>query len=303
MENAGEKKVSCSGQIALRRRACAHARHFVTPFAQKKRAEIEKNVAAARAKHAEFHMHAVEREAAQLVRRFHAAPSRQQAHVARTLVEFCRSQPQEREWQDVGGRAGVVPALTQAAKSSDSAFQLNAVAALASLVSDHKCNQSAAAAAGAIPHLMQLTKSSDAALQREAVGTLGMLVGNNADNQYAAAAAGAIPHLMQLTKSSDYALQQKAGMALGWLVFDHHGNQSTAGAAGSVECMCNLLSSDSVQVAFAAAFALNQLSSLADNARRAVSMGAMALLLLLQTRYNSHEAIDQVLAKLVQVSV
>jgi hypothetical protein len=92
-------------------------------------------------------------------------------------------------------------------------------------------------------------------------------------------------------------------MALGWLVFGHHGNQSTAGAAGSVECMCNLLSSDYVQVAFAAAFALNQLSSLADNARRAVSMGAVALLLLLQTRYNSHESIDQVLAKLVQVSV
>ncbi len=41
-------------------------------------------------------------------------------------------------------------ALTQAAKSSDAAFQLNAVAAIASLVSDHKCNQSAAAAAGRV---------------------------------------------------------------------------------------------------------------------------------------------------------
>ena len=119
--------------MALRRRACAHARRFVTPFQQKKRAEIEKNMAAARAKHKAFQMHAVEREAAQLVRRFHAAPSRQQAHVARALVEFCRSQPQERERQNVGGWAGVVAALKQAVKSSDAAFQLNVLKAVSQL--------------------------------------------------------------------------------------------------------------------------------------------------------------------------
>ena len=58
----------------------------------------------------------------------------------------------------------------------DAALQRNAVVALASLVCNHKCNQSAAAAAGAIPHLMQLTKSSDAALQQKAVINLGYLV-------------------------------------------------------------------------------------------------------------------------------
>ena len=52
-----------------------------------------------------------EREAEQLVRQFHAAPPRRQAHVATTLLEFCNRQPRGSEWQDCGGRAGVVAAL------------------------------------------------------------------------------------------------------------------------------------------------------------------------------------------------
>ena len=99
-------------------------------------------------------MQAVEREAAQLVRQFHAAPPRQQARVATTLVEFCSRQPEGREWQDALGRAGVVAALVQAAKSSDAALQQQAVRALADLVSKNDDNQSAAAAAGAVPHQM-----------------------------------------------------------------------------------------------------------------------------------------------------
>ncbi len=58
-------------------------------------------------------------------------------------------------------------------------LQRNAVVALANLVSDHKCNQSAAAAAEAILHLMQLTMSSDAAFQQKAVINLGYLVWNH----------------------------------------------------------------------------------------------------------------------------
>jgi len=65
--------------------------------------------------------------------------------------------------------------------------------------------------------------------------------------------------------------------------------------------MCNLLSSDYAPMALAAVNTLNYLSSLADNARRAVSMGAVVLLLLLQTRYIGIESIDQVIAKLTQV--
>ena len=53
---------------------------------------------------------------------------------------------------------------------------------------------------------------------------------------------------------------------------------------------------------FAAASAMSRLSSLADNARRAVSMSAVALLLQLKARSGGHESIDQVLAKLAQVS-
>jgi len=114
-----------------------------------------------------FQMQAVELEAAQLVRQFHAAPSRQQAHVATTLVKFCSKQPQGRdphvrEWQDASGRAGVVAALAQAAKSSNAALQEQAVQALTRLVFNHYHNQSAAAAAGVVPRLLQLTKSSDA---------------------------------------------------------------------------------------------------------------------------------------------
>ena len=151
---------------------------------------------------------------------------------------------------------------------------------------------------------MQLTKSSNADLQQEAVDALGFLVFNHHDNQSAAAAAGAVHHLMQLTKSGNNALQEEAVNALARLVNDHHGNQCAAGAAGAVECMCNLLSSDYVHMAFAAALTLNQLSSLADNARRAVSMGAVALLPQLQAVAGSvagHEVIDEALAKLAQV--
>ena len=123
-------------------------------------------------------MQAVEREAAKLVRQFHAAPPRQQAHVATTLVEFCSMQPQGREWQDAGGRAGVVATLAHAAKSSDAALQQQAVAALGCHIYRHHDNQSAAAAAGAVLHLTQLTKSSNAALglQHQVVYTLGSLL-------------------------------------------------------------------------------------------------------------------------------
>jgi hypothetical protein len=55
--------------------------------------------------------------------------------------------------------------------------------------------------------------------------------------------------------------------------------------------MCSLLSSEYVQKAFAAANALNcLLSSHADNARRAVRMGAVALLLQLKARSGGHLA-------------
>ena len=122
---------------------------------------------------------------------------------------------------------------------------------------------------------------------------------NHADNQSAAAAAGAVPYLIQLAKSSNAALTGLAVDALGCLVFDHHDNQSTAGAAGAVECMCNLLSSDH---AFTAANTLNYLCSLANNARRAVSVGAVALLLQLKARSGGNESIfDHLLAKLAQV--
>jgi len=193
----------------------------------------------------------------------------------------------------------------QLTKSSNSALQQNAVDALGNLVFNHHNNKSAAAAAGAVPHLMQLIKSSNAALQHEAVKTLGFLVFNHHGNQSAAAAAGAMRHLMQLTKSSNNALQKEAVNALARLVADHADNQCAAGAAGAVECMCNLLSSDYALLAFAAADTLNYLCSLVDNARRAVSMGAVALLLQLQARYicigGGHEVIDEALAKLAQV--
>jgi hypothetical protein len=127
-------------------------------------------------------------------------------------------------------------------------------------------------------------------------------VGDHADNQSAAAAAGAVPHLMQLAKSSNAALSGFAVDALGCLVFKHHDNQSTAGAAGAVECMCNLLSSGHVQRALTAANTLEYLCSLADNARRAVSMGAVPMLLQLKARSGGEELFDQVLAKLVQIS-
>ena len=126
-------------------------------------------------------------------------------------------------------------------------------------------------------------------------------MGDHADNQSAAAAAGAVPHLMQLAKSSNAALSGFAVDALGCLVFKHHDNQSTAGAAGAVECMCNLLSSGHVQRALTAANTLEYLCSLADNARRAVSVGAVALLLQLKARSGGNESIDHLLAQLAQV--
>ena len=107
---------------------------------------------------------------------------------------------------------------------------------------------------------------------------------------------------MQLTKSSDADLQRQAVVALASLVAEYTDDLFAAGAAGAVECMCNLLSSDYVPMAFAAAYALNQLSSLTHNARRAVSMGAVALLLQLKARSGGHGLIDQALAKLAQVS-
>ena len=222
-------------------------------------------------------MQAVHREAVQLVRQFHAAPPRQQPQVATALVNFCSRYPQgrEAEWQDAAGRAGVVVALVQAAKTSNAT----------------------------LPHLMQFTKSSIAALQQEAVHALGFLVNNHHDNQSAAAAARAVPHLMQLTKSSNTTLQGSAVQALGCLVNNHHDNQSAAGVAGAVEHMCNLLSSYCVRMAIKAANTLTELSSLADNARRAVLMGAVALLLQLEARSGSHESIDQMRVKLVQVAM
>jgi hypothetical protein len=57
----------------------------------------------------------------------------------------------------------------------------------------------------------------------------------------------------------------------------------------------------SSEPAFAAALTLNQLSSLADNARRAESMGAVPMLVQLKARSGGEELIDQVLAKLAQV--
>ena len=258
-------------------------------------------------------MQAVEREAANLARQFHAAPPQQQALVATPLVKLWSRQPpgiKWQEWQDAGGRAGVVAVLAQTAKSSNAALQQQAVIVLGRLVGFHHDNQSAAAAAGAVPHLTQLTKSSNADLQQQAVIALGFLVNEHHDNQSAAAAAGAVPHLMQLTKSSNAFLQEDAVIALGCLVLNHHDNQSAASAAGAVECMCNLLSTDYVELAFAAAHVLYHVSSLADNARRAVSMGAVALLLQLKarsggleyTRSGGLEYIDQVLAKFAQVA-
>jgi len=272
----------------------------VTPFAQKKRAEIEKNVAAARAR---FQMQAVEREAAQLVRQFHAAPFRQQAHVDKTLVEFCCRQPHGREWQDAGGRAGVVVALVQVLKMGDTSHHWNVLFELWQLMESHHHNQSAAAAAGAIPHLMQLTKSSNTALRQQAVIALKEVVRNHHDNQSAAAAAGAISQLLQLTKCTHFSTIGSALDALGRLVADHTDNQYAAGTAGAVECMCNLMknylmSFEYFPIALEAAFALNDLASLAENARRAVSMGAVPLLLQLNALSGGEQLIDQVLAKL-----
>ena len=101
-------------------------------------------------------MQAVHHEAVQLVRQFHTAPPQHQAHLATALVKFCSRQPQGREWQDAGGRAGVVAALVQAVKICDTALQINAVRALQVLISNHDDNRSAAAAAGAIPLLMTI---------------------------------------------------------------------------------------------------------------------------------------------------
>ena len=158
--------------------------------------------------------------------------------------------------------------------------------------------------------LSKLARHADqfAALQEEVrmvsnvILALAGLVDSHHDNQSAAAAAGALPHLMQLTKSCNMALRQKAVIAIKAVVHNHHDNQSAAGAAGVVECMCNQLSFNYLPIAFEAACALNALTSLADNAGRAVSMGAKALLLQLKARSGGEELIDQVLAKLMKVA-
>ena len=219
----------------------------------------------------------------QLVRKVHVAPFRQKMHMASTLAEFCSSQPQEKGWKDACGRAGVVAALVQAVKICSADLKQE--------------------------DLIKLARHADqfAALQEEVrmasnvILALAGLVDSHHDNQSAAAAAGAIHHLMQLTKSCNMALKQKAVIAIKAVVHNHLDNQSAAGAAGVVECMCNLLSFDILPIAFEAACALNNLTSLADNARRAVSMGAVALLLQLNARSGDHPSIDQVIAKLTQV--
>ena len=153
---------------------------------------------------------------------------------------------------------------------------------------------------------MQLTKSSDAELQRQAVWALGHLVVCHNDNQCAAAAAGAIPLVMQLTKSSDAALQMRAVTTLGYLVVWHNNNQCAAGAAGAVEHMCSLLSTSPVPaVAQEALQTLNCLTHLAgDNSRRAVSLGAVALLTQLKGRKGDKfdEFIGSVLVNLAKVA-
>ena len=240
------------------------------------------------AHHPALQMQAVQREAELLVGQLRAAASpQQQASAARALVAFCEKQQYGKEWSDAGGRAGVPAALVQAAKIVDAALQRQAVKTLGSLVDCVYApeNQSAAGAAGAIALVMQLAKSSDADLQRQAVTTLGLLVSCHPENQSAAGAAGAIALVMQLAKSSDAALQWKAVWTLGHLVSLHPENQSAAGAAGAVELMCNLLStSPHPGVALKAVDTLNDLSLLASNASKAMSLGAVALLTQLKGR-------------------
>jgi hypothetical protein len=250
----------------------------------------------------------------QLTKSSNAALQQESMHALGFLVEnHCGN-------RSAAAAVGAIPHLLQLTKSSNAHVQLKAVVTLGILVNNQHDNQSAAAAIGTIPHMLQLSKSSDAALQLKAVVTLGILVINHHDNQSAAAAVGAIPHLLQLTKSSYAALQGSAVEVLGTLVADHTDNQSAAGVAGAVEYMCNLLSSKFSLIAAEAAGALNDLCSLTSNARRAVSIGAVALLLQLKAcpvggtalqstgdRHISdqlkikHRFIDGVLAKLAQV--
>jgi hypothetical protein len=63
--------------------------------------------------------------------------------------------------------------------------------------------------------------------------------------------------------------------------------------------MCNLLSSDH---AFTAVNTLDYLCSIADNTRRAASVGAVVLLLQLKARSSDRKSIDHVLTKFAQVA-
>ncbi len=285
-------------------------------------------------------MQEVEREAAQLVQQFLAATPQQQAHAAATLVKFCIRQPDGIEWQDAGGRTGIVAAVVHAAKSINATLHVTYVSALGCLIFNHHENQTAAGAAGALPHLMQLADSNNADLQLHAVAAIGLLVFNHRDNQCATAAAGAMPRLMQLTTSSNDVLQYTAVVALGHVVFNHRDNQAAAaaagavplllhlskssipalqgsaihsigclvmnhrinqraaGAAGAVEFMCNMMCFDNDHIAEAAAHTLNHISSFAFNARKAVSMGAVAQLLHLSARSGGHKLLNQALERL-----
>jgi hypothetical protein len=137
-----------------------------------------------------------------LVRQFLAASPQQQTRAALALVQFCIKQGLGQEWQNTGCKAGAVAALVQATNIADAELQTQAVTALASLVANHKDNQSAAAAAGAIPQVVQLIQSSDAALQRAAVAALGFLVAGHNENLRAAGAADAVERMCSLLSSS-----------------------------------------------------------------------------------------------------
>lgn len=208
-------------------------------------------------------MQTVEQEAARLVRQFLDCAPQLSAPAARALVDFCHKQECGDQWQDAGGRAGVVGALLQAVRIDDGDLQKNAVSALGNLVILHNGNQSAAAAAGAVPQMTHLLLSSDAALQKEALTAIEVLVAGHDGNQSAAAAAGVIAQVMQLAKSRDTFLQKHAVAVLGLLVSLHKDNQVAAGAACAVEYMCQILSTSPPEraVALEALRTLNQLCS------------------------------------------
>ena len=224
-------------------------------------------------------MQTVEQEAARFVRQFLDSAPELSAPAALALVDFCFKQECGDEWQEVGGRAGVVGALVQAAHIDDGDLQKKAVSALGNLVILHSGNQTAAAAAGAVPQMMQFLLSFDAALQKEALTVLELLVAGHDGNQSAAAAAGMVAQVMQLAKSRDTALQKHAVAALGLLASVHRDNQVAAGAAGAVEHMCHLLSTSSLDraVALEAVHTLNQLCSHAANCATAAALDRVTI--------------------------